>query len=171
MLAPARNRNKEAPVQDLSPLRAKYLDQISNAADEAAIEAVRVAAIGKKGEIALMMRELGKMTPEERQTAGPAFNALKDEINAALSARKAALADSALEERLKTEWLDVTLSPRPAPQGTIHPVSQVTDELSAIFAEMGFTVAEGPHIDSDWYNFDALNIPAEIGRASCRERV
>mgnify|MGYP000141480815 CR=1 FL=1 len=99
--------------------------------------------------------------PEERQTAGPAFNALKDEINAALSARKASLADAALEERLKAEWLDVTLSSRPAPQGTVHPVSQVTEELTAIFADMGFSVAEGPHIDSDWYNFDALNIPAE----------
>ena len=148
-------------MQDLAPLRAKYIDQIAGAADEAAIESVRVAALGKKGEIALMMRELGKMTPEERQTAGPAFNALKDEINAAITARKTALADSALEERLKAEWLDVTLGTSPARQGTIHPISQVTDELTAIFAEMGFSVAEGPHVDSDWYNFDALNIPAE----------
>ena len=148
-------------MDDLSPIRTKYLGQIAEASDEAAIEAVRVAALGKKGEISLMMRELGRMTPEERQTAGPAFNALKDELNAAIAARKASLADAALEERLRAEWLDVTLSPRPAPQGTIHPVSQVTDELTAIFAEMGFSVAEGPHIDSDWYNFDALNIPAE----------
>ena len=101
------------------------------------------------------------MTPDERKTAGPAFNALKDEINAAISARKASLADAALEERLKDEWLDVTLSSRPRPAGTIHPISQVWEELTAIFADMGFSVAEGPHIDSDWYNFDALNIPAE----------
>ena len=148
-------------MQDLAPIRAKYLESIANAGDEAAIEAVRVAALGKKGEIALMMRELGKMTPEERQTAGPAFNALKDEINSAVGARKASLADAALEERLKSEWLDVTLPTRPAAEGTIHPISQVTDELTAIFADMGFSVAEGPQIDSDWYNFDALNIPAE----------
>lgn len=148
-------------MQDLEPIRSKYLAQISSAADEATIEGVRVSALGKKGEIALMMRELGKMTPEERTTAGPAFNALKDEINAALAARKAALSDVALENRLKSEWLDVTLPSRPRGHGTIHPISQVTDELTAIFADMGFTVAEGPHIDSDWYNFDALNIAAE----------
>ena len=148
-------------MQDTGSVRQKYLGQIADAGDEAAIEAVRVAALGKKGEISLMMRELGRMTPEERQSAGPAFNALKDEINAAVAARKAALADAALEERLRAEWLDVTLSARPAAQGTIHPVSQVMDELTAIFAEMGFSVAEGPHIETDWYNFDALNIPAE----------
>jgi phenylalanyl-tRNA synthetase alpha chain len=107
------------------------------------------------------MRELGKMTPEERQVAGPALNALKDEINSALAGKKAALADAALEERLRGEWLDVTLPVRPRRQGTIHPVSQVTEEVTAIFADMGFAVAEGPQIESDWYNFDALNIPPE----------
>ena len=129
------------------------------AADEAALEDVRVAALGKKGEISLKMRELGKMTPEERQVAGPALNALKDEVNAAISARKVALADAALDERLKAEWLDVTLPARDRRQGTIHPISQVTEEVTAIFADLGFAVAEGPQIDSDWYNFDALNIP------------
>ncbi|GGB10196.1 phenylalanine--tRNA ligase subunit alpha [Allosediminivita pacifica] len=143
----------------MDDLRAKYIDLIANAADEAALEEVRVGALGKKGEVSLKMRELGKMTPEERKTAGPALNALKDEINAALSARKAALADAALDERLKGEWLDVTLPARNRRLGTIHPISQVMDELTAIFADMGFAVAEGPQIDSDWYNFDALNIP------------
>ncbi len=118
-------------------------------------------AMGKQGEVALKMRELGKMTPEERQVAGPKLNALKDEIASALAAKKSALADAALDERLRHEWLDVTLPGRPRPQGTIHPVSQVTDEVSAIFADMGFVVAEGPQIESDWYNFDALNIPPE----------
>lgn len=148
-------------MQDIEAIRAKYLGRISEASDEAAIEALRVSALGKKGEIALMMRELGRMTPEERKTAGPAFNALRDEVNAAITARKSALADAALEERLRAEWLDVTLSPRPAAEGTIHPISQVMDELTAIFADMGFSVAEGPHIETDWYNFDALNIPPE----------
>ncbi len=146
---------------DLSDLRGKYLGQITDAADEASLEAVRVAALGKKGEVSLKMRELGKMTPEERQTAGPALNALKDELNSAIAAGKAALADAALAERLKTEWLDVTLSPRPSQQGSIHPVSQVTEEVTAIFGELGFSVKEGPQIETDWYNFDALNIPAE----------
>ncbi|MDA0224449.1 MAG: phenylalanine--tRNA ligase subunit alpha [Rhodobacterales bacterium] len=131
------------------------------AADEASLEDLRVTALGKKGEVALMMRELGRMTPEERQTAGPALNALKDEINSALSARKESLGDAAMEERLRTEWLDVTLAGRSRRQGTIHPVSQVTEEVTAIFADMGFAVAEGPQIETDWFNFDALNIPAE----------
>ena len=145
----------------MDDLKAKYLGAIADAADEDALEEVRVAAIGKKGEVALKMRELGKMTPEERQVAGPALNALKNEINSAIAAKKAALGDAALDERLRGEWLDVTLPGRPRPQGTIHPVSQVTEEITAIFADMGFAVAEGPQIESDWYNFDALNIPAE----------
>ena len=138
----------------MDDLKSKYLGQIADAADEAALETIRVAAVGKKGEVSLKMRELGKMTPEERQVAGPALNALKDEINSALAAKKVALGDAALDERL-----DVTLPGRPRRQGTVHPVSQVTEELTAIFAEMGFSVAEGPRIDTDWYNFDALNIP------------
>lgn len=143
----------------MDDLKSKYLDLIGNAADEAALEDIRLQAVGKKGEVALKMRELGKMTPEERQVMGPALNALKDEINAALAAKKVALSDAALDERLRGEWLDVTLPARTRRQGTIHPISQVTEELSAIFADMGFAVAEGPQIDSDWYNFDALNIP------------
>ena len=143
----------------MDDLRDKYLAAIGGAADEAALEELRVAAVGKKGEVSLKMRELGKMTPEERQVAGPRLNALKDEINAALAAKKSALEDAALDERLKAEWLDVTLPPRPRNEGTIHPVSQVTEEVTAILADMGFAVAEGPQIESDWYNFDALNIP------------
>lgn len=148
-------------MDGLDGLRSKIVAQIGAAADEATLEAVRVAALGKKGEVSLMMRELGRMAPEERQSAGPALNALKDELNAALAARKAALADAALAERLATEWLDVTLSPRPRAEGSIHPVSQVTEEVIAIFAEMGFGVKEGPQIEDQWHNFDALNIPDE----------
>ena len=143
----------------MDDLKQKYLGLIADAADEATIEDLRVQAVGKKGEISLQMRELGKMTPEERQTAGPALNALKDEINSALAAKKMALADAALDARLRGEWLDVTLPARQTRQGSIHPISQVTEEVTAIFADMGFRVAEGPQIESDWYNFDALNIP------------
>ncbi|TCM83457.1 phenylalanine--tRNA ligase subunit alpha [Rhodovulum steppense] len=145
----------------MDDLRQKYLDAITGAGDETAIEEVRVQALGKKGEISLKMRELGQMSAEERQAMGPKLNALKDEITSALAARKASLADAALEERLAAEWLDVTLPGRPRPRGTIHPVSQVTEEITAIFADMGFAVAEGPQIESDWFNFDALNIPPE----------
>ena len=143
----------------MDDLKAKYLDLIAGAEDESALEELRVQAVGKKGEISLKMRELGKMTPEERQVMGPKLNALKDEINSALAAKKAALADAALDERLRAEWLDVTLPVRPQRQGTIHPVSQVWEECTAIFADMGFSVAEGPQVETDWYNFDALNIP------------
>jgi phenylalanyl-tRNA synthetase alpha chain len=143
----------------MDDLRDKYIGLIAAAGDESALEDLRVQAVGKKGEISLKMRELGKMSPEERQTAGPALNALKDEINSALSAKKAALEDTALDERLRGEWLDVTLPGRGRRQGTIHPISKVTEEVTAIFADMGFSVAEGPQIDTDWYNFDALNIP------------
>lgn len=143
----------------MDDLRNKYLAAIADAADEAALEELRVKAVGKKGEVSLKMRELGKMSPEERQTAGPALNALKDEINSALAGKKAALSDAALDARLRTEWLDVTLAGRPRRQGTIHPISQATEEVTAIFADLGFSVAEGPQVDSDWYNFDALNIP------------
>ncbi|MGI3183943.1 phenylalanine--tRNA ligase subunit alpha [Nioella aestuarii] len=143
----------------MDDLREKYLKAIADVADEAGLEDLRVQALGKKGEISLQMRELGKMTPEERQVAGPALNALKNEVNSAIAARKAALGDAALNERLRAEWLDVTLPARHRRQGTIHPVSQVTEEVTAIFADMGFAVAEGPQIETDWYNFDALNIP------------
>ena len=143
----------------MDDLKSKYLTLIADAGDENSLEGLRVQALGKKGEISLQMRELGKMSPEERQVAGPALNALKDEINSALIAKKSGLADAALDARLRNEWLDVTLPSRGRPAGSIHPISQVTDEVTAIFADMGFSVAEGPQIESDWYNFDALNIP------------
>ncbi|MDT8329286.1 MAG: phenylalanine--tRNA ligase subunit alpha, partial [Roseovarius sp.] len=143
----------------MDDLRDKYISLIANAADEAMLEDLRVQAVGKKGEISLQMRELGKMSAEERQVAGPKLNALKDEINSALAAKKQGLADAALDERLRAEWMDVTLPARHRRVGTIHPVSQVTEEVTAIFADMGFAVAEGPQVESDWFNFDALNIP------------
>ncbi len=145
----------------MDALKAKYLTGIAAAADEAALEEIRLAALGKKGEISALMATLGKMDPEARRAAGAAMNVLKDEIDAALRAKKAALADASLDARLRAEWLDVTLPGRPRRTGTIHPVSQVMDELTAIFADMGFAVAEGPQVETDWYNFDALNIPPE----------
>jgi phenylalanyl-tRNA synthetase alpha chain len=148
-------------MDGLQELRREALAAVAAAADEAALEAERIALLGKKGRISLLMRELGRMSPEERKAAGPALNGLRDEVEAALRARRSALADAALAARLEAEWLDVTLPARPRPRGTIHPVSQVMDEVTAIFADMGFAVAEGPQVESDWHNFDALNIPPE----------
>ncbi len=145
----------------IAELRGKYLEQVAKAVDINGLEGVRLAALGKKGEISAKMRELGQMSAEDRLIAGPALNGLKSEIDAALKARRAALEDAELDARLQGEWLDVTLPGRPRPQGTIHPISQVMEELTAIFADMGFSVAEGPQIESDWYNFDALNIAPE----------
>jgi phenylalanyl-tRNA synthetase alpha chain len=143
----------------MDDLKNKYLTAILEAGDEATLEDIRLKAVGKKGEVSLKMRELGKMTADERQVAGPKLNALKDEINAALSAKKIALEDAALDKRLSEEWLDVTLPARPARQGSIHPISRVSEEIYAIFADLGFAVAEGPQVEDDWHNFDALNIP------------
>jgi phenylalanyl-tRNA synthetase alpha chain len=148
-------------MDGLAALKQRYLENIGAAVDESALEDLRLAALGKKGEVSLMMRGLGRMTPEERRVAGPLLNALKAEINTALVAKKAALSDTALDARLQSEWLDVSMAGRPRRQGSIHPVSQTTDEVIAIFADLGFSVAEGPQIESDWYNFDALNIPPE----------
>lgn len=143
----------------MDDLKNKYLTAINEAGDEATLEDIRLKAVGKKGEVSLKMRELGKMTPEERQVAGPKLNALKDEINSAIAAKKVALEDAALDKRLSEEWLDVTLPARPARQGSIHPISRVSEEIYAIFADLGFAVAEGPQVEDDWHNFDALNIP------------
>ena len=148
-------------MTDTETLRSAWLARVADAGDAPALEEVRLAALGKKGEISGLMKELGRMTPEERQTRGADLNRLRDEIDTALRARRTAMDDAALDARLKSEWLDVTLPGRPRPSGTIHPVSQVMDEVTAIFADMGFSVAEGPQVESDWFNFDALNIPPE----------
>jgi phenylalanyl-tRNA synthetase alpha chain len=148
-------------MSDLSPLRAETLAAVAAAADEPALEAVRVAALGKKGTISALLATLGKMSPDERRTAGATINALKDEVTEALAARRAVLKSAALEARLKTEALDLTLPVRPSgiETGRIHPISQVFDEVTAIFADMGFSIAEGPDIETDDYNFTKLNFP------------
>ena len=149
------------PDDDLGALERGIMDRIAGASDEDAIEAVRVSVLGKKGTLSERMKTLGRMSPEERKVAGPALNGLKARATEAIAARKAALADEALEARLSGERADVTLPVRPGPaaRGRIHPISRVTDEITAIFADMGFAVAEGPEIETDHYNFTALNFP------------
>ena len=148
-------------MTDFATLRSETLDAIAATADEATLEAVRVNAVGKKGSISALLAMLGKMSPDERKTQGAAINALKDEVNGALAARRLVLKSTARDARLKTETLDVTLPARAAgiETGRIHPISQVLDEVTAIFADMGFAVAEGPDIESDDYNFTRLNFP------------
>ncbi|MCA0434732.1 MAG: phenylalanine--tRNA ligase subunit alpha [Proteobacteria bacterium] len=145
----------------LETLEQETLAQVAAAADEAALEAVRVAALGKKGTISEQMKQLGALAPEERKSFGAALNLLKDKVADALAARKGELADRALNERLVRERVDVTLPVRHELRGTIHPVNQVWEEIVQIFGDLGFSVAEGPHIEDDFHNFDALNMPPE----------
>lgn len=148
---------------DLATLEAETLAAVAAAPDEAALEKVRVEALGKKGSISALLATLGKMAPDERKVKGAAINALKDKVAAALDGRKEILREAALEARLKAEVVDVSLPPRPSPAeaGRIHPISQVMDELTAIFADLGFAVAEGPDIETDDYNFTKLNFPPD----------
>jgi len=148
-------------VDDLDKLRAELLTAVEEAADMAALEQARVAALGKKGRITERMKTLGQLDAEARREAGQALNRVKGEVAAAIEARKAQLEEAELEARLATERVDVTLPVRPEPAGRVHPISQTVDELTAVFSDMGFAVAEGPDIETDWYNFDALNIPPE----------
>ncbi len=148
-------------MDDLSTIRSEALDAVGKAADLAALDAVRVAVLGKKGSVTGLMKTLGGMAPEQRREFGAAVNTLKGEIEAALEARKNLLGNAALVARLASEKIDVSLPPRPENQGTLHPIGQVMDELAAIFGEMGFTWAEGPDIEDDWHNFTALNIPPD----------
>ena len=142
-------------------LESQTLAAVAAAADEAALETVRIAALGRKGSVSALLAGLGKLSPDERRTEGARINALKDAVSEALAARKGVLKAVALEARLQAETLDVTLPLRESPLGAgrIHPITQVMDELTAIFADMGFAVAEGPDVESDDFNFTRLNFP------------
>jgi phenylalanyl-tRNA synthetase alpha chain len=148
-------------MTDTSSLEADLLARIAGANDEPALEAVRVAALGKSGAISGLLAGLGKMAPDERKVAGAAFNQLRDRVQMAITAKKTVLADAVLDQRLAAERMDISLPMAEAgtETGRIHPISQVIDELTAIFADLGFAVAEGPDIESDDYNFTKLNFP------------
>lgn len=148
-------------MQDLESLEREALDRIAKAGDEAALEAARVDLLGKKGSISEALKTLGAMSPDERKAKGPIINGMRDRVTAALGERKSALGDAALEAKLGAERVDVTLPVRPEMTGRIHPVSQILDEATAIFADMGFAIAEGPDIETDDNNFTKLNIPPE----------
>ncbi|MEQ1547154.1 MAG: phenylalanine--tRNA ligase subunit alpha [Chakrabartia sp.] len=124
-----------------------------------ALETVRIAALGKQGSVSALLKTMGALSPEERQTQGPIINGLREAVTSAIANKKAELEAAMLNQRLATERLDMSLPAPSVPQGSIHPVSQVMDELAEIFADMGFAVATGPEIEDDWHNFGALNIP------------
>src|SRR5262245_22109670 len=145
----------------LQTLEKSLIEGITAAADETELESLRVSALGKKGAISERMKTLSDMSPDERRTAGAELNALKEKIAEAITTKKAAFQAMALEARIATEKVDVTLPTRPETQGSIHPVSQVWEETVQIWGDLGFSVAEGPHIENDFYNFTALNMPEE----------
>ncbi|MDB5701042.1 MAG: phenylalanine--tRNA ligase subunit alpha [Sphingomonadales bacterium] len=140
-------------------LQIELLTAIAAADTLDALDAVRIAALGKAGSVSALLKTLGGMTPEQRQAEGPRINGLREAVTAGIADRKRGLEAAALDARLATERLDMTLPAPETPRGSVHPVSQVLDELSEIFADMGFAVATGPEIEDDWHNFTALNIP------------
>ncbi|HEX7709357.1 MAG TPA: phenylalanine--tRNA ligase subunit alpha [Sphingomonadaceae bacterium] len=146
-------------MADLERLKAEGTARIGAAGDLAALEALRVEYLGKQGAISALLKTLGAMPPDERQTEGPKIHALREGVQRALDERKRTLEAAALEEQLASQGLDLTLPAPEMPRGSVHPVSQVMDELAEIFADLGFAVATGPEIEDDWYNFTALNMP------------
>lgn len=148
-------------MTEYAALERELVAQIAAAGDEAALEAVRIAALGKAGSISALLKTLGAMTPDERKEKGPLINGLRDRVQGLISARKASLESAALDARLAAERLDMTLPVREGSEqrGRIHPISQVIDEITAIFADMGFAIAEGPDVETDDLNFTKLNFP------------
>ncbi|MEO1219844.1 MAG: phenylalanine--tRNA ligase subunit alpha [Pseudomonadota bacterium] len=145
-------------MTDLTEQKQAALEAINAASDLEALEEQRVGALGKKGWVSLALKTLGQMSPDERKDAAPAIQAVRGDVAAAIEAKKAALESAALEAQLANETIDLTLPAPEQPIGSIHPVSQVMDELAEIFADLGFAVATGPEIEDDWHNFTALNM-------------
>ncbi len=147
-------------TDDLQALRADTEAALAGATDLRSWDAVRVGTLGKQGRLTGLLKELGKVSPEERRTRGARLNQLKDELTALIEAHRTGLDAAALQARLAGERIDVTLPPPPHPAGAIHPLTRTIDEMTAIFGAMGFTVGEGLDVQTDWFNFGALNIPA-----------
>ncbi len=141
--------------------KTKLVASIHSASTLDELEDIRITALGKKGTITGLMKSLGSLDPDKRKEAGQLLNAIKEQVASAIDVRKVTMEDAALETQLHRDRVDVTLPIRPESNGSIHPITQTIDELTAIFCEMGFSVADGPHIESDYYNFSALNIPPE----------
>ncbi len=151
----------QAADADVGGLQRALLAEVASAGDLDTLDQLRVTALGKKGRITALTKTLGQLDPDTRKHLGQRYNRLKETVAAAITARKAELESEALDVQLQAERQDVTLPARPLPAGRIHPVSQVTEEIIAIFGDMGFTVAEGPDVENDFNNFSALNMPPE----------
>ena len=146
-------------MSNIEELGRDLLARVDAAGDLAAVEAIRIEALGKQGSVSGLLKTLGAMSPEQRQAEGPKIHALRESVTEALTARKDAIEGAALDARLAAETLDLSLPAPDQPRGSVHPIAQVMDELAEIFADMGFAVATGPEIEDDWHNFTALNMP------------
>ncbi len=145
----------------LTELQSLALARIEQAANAEELESVRVEVLGRKGTLARISKDMGKMPPEERTRVGKLLNGAKQELENALEARKSAFDALTMRARLDAEWLDLTL-PVPGPRpGSLHPVTQIQWEIEDLFRSLGFTVLDGPEVENEYYNFDALNIPPD----------
>ncbi|QDA58100.1 phenylalanine--tRNA ligase subunit alpha [Thermomonas aquatica] len=146
-------------MSDIESLSTQALADIAGASTPEALEALRVGLLGKSGSITAQLKALGALPGDQRKAAGEAINRARDAISEALSARKAALDDAALDARLAGETIDVTLPGRDAARGGVHPVSRTLERITEIFGRLGYELADGPEIEDDWHNFEALNFP------------
>ena len=154
-------QRRVSKMSDLETLKSDFEAAIQAAADNEALEAVRLDALGKKGRISEQLKQLGQLPPEDRKQAGQALNILKDQIAEAIAARAKTLGAEAMNKKLAEEQIDISLPIAQQAQGFAHPLSRTIEEITAIFSDMGFVIAEGPDIETDYYNFTALNIPPE----------
>ena len=149
------------PEQIISELHAAALSSLQKAATLDEIEAIRVEALGRKGKLADISKTFGKLTPEERASVGKLLNTVKQDLEERITARKDALSSVAQDARLESEWIDLTAPAPGVRPGSLHPVTQVQRELEELFVSLGFAVLDGPEVETEYYNFDALNIPAD----------
>ena len=148
-------------MSTIDQLTAKALQQIADAGNLDALDALRVALLGKSGEITLQLKQLGALAADERKSAGEAINRAKDAVAEAIAVRKLQLEQAALDRRLASERIDVTQPGRGLLPANAHPVSKTLERISEIFSRLGYQTAEGPEVEDDWHNFEALNIPAD----------
>ena len=146
-------------MSDIDSLSTQALADIAAAATPDALEGLRVGLLGKSGSITAQLKALGALPGDQRKAAGEAINRARDAIGEALSARKTALDDSALDARLSGETIDITLPGRDSERGGVHPVSRTLERITEIFGRLGYELADGPEIEDDWHNFEALNFP------------
>ncbi len=150
-----------AIVEEVNALRTSTLDRIATAADTEALEAIRIEVVGKSGTLTSYLRSMGQVPKEERAECGKTVNAVRNEVEAALESKKAALSATELEAKMAADAVDITLPGRSQQMGTRHLINAITDEIAEVFLGLGYTVATGPEVETDWYNFTALNAPAD----------